>query len=136
MNLAEYDGGAACGACVELSQGGRNVTITVADSCNPAINNTGTCTNGHIDLSRTAFQQLTGQNTGDINGVQWRMVPCDGVSNVNEVPSRFSRHARCLDSFCLWPESRFGISTSAVHETAVYRDSALRIHAPVLAELN
>ena len=82
MNLAEYDGGAACGACVELSQGGRNVTITVADSCNPAINNNGTCTNGHIDLSRTAFQQLTGQNTGDINGIQWRMVPCDGVSNV------------------------------------------------------
>jgi expansin len=82
MNLAEYAGAAACGACVQLTQGGRNVTITVSDSCNPAINNNGTCTNGHIDLSRTAFQQLTGQGTGDINGITWRYVPCDTVDNV------------------------------------------------------
>jgi expansin (peptidoglycan-binding protein) len=82
MNLAEYAGAAACGACVQLTQGGRNVTVTVSDSCNPAINNNGTCTNGHIDLSRNAFQQLTGQGTGDINGITWRYVPCDDVGNV------------------------------------------------------
>jgi expansin (peptidoglycan-binding protein) len=85
INFAEYAGAAACGACVQLSQGGRNVTITVADSCNPAINNNGTCTNGHIDLSRNAFQSLTNQNTGDINGVSWRYVPCEGVDNVQFV---------------------------------------------------
>lgn len=85
MNLGEYNGAAACGACVELSQGGRNVTITVADSCNPMINNNGTCTTGHIDLSRSAFQQLTGQSTGDINGISWRFVPCDNVDNVQFV---------------------------------------------------
>ena len=82
MNFAEYAGSAACGACVRLTQGGRSVTVTVADSCNPAINNNGTCTNGHIDLSRSAFQSLTGQSTGDINGVTWNYVPCDNVDNV------------------------------------------------------
>jgi len=82
MNFAEYAGAAACGACVQLTQGGRNVTITVADSCNPAINNNGTCTNGHIDLSRSAFQTLTGQSTGDINGITWKYVPCDNVGEV------------------------------------------------------
>jgi expansin (peptidoglycan-binding protein) len=82
MNFGEYAGAAACGACVQLSQGGRNVTITVADSCNPAINNNGTCTNGHIDLSRNAFQSLTNQSTGDINGITWRYVPCEGVDNI------------------------------------------------------
>jgi expansin len=82
MNLSEYAGSNACGACVELSRNGQNVTITVADSCNPAINNNGTCTNGHIDLSRAAFQQLTGQSTGDINGISWRFVPCAGVDKV------------------------------------------------------
>jgi expansin len=81
MNSAEYGGAAACGACVQLSQGGRNVTITVADSCNPA-NGNPTCTNGHIDLSRNAFQTLTGQSTGDINGISWRYVPCEGVDNI------------------------------------------------------
>ncbi len=82
MNLSEYNVAATCGACVELSQGGRNVTITVADSCDPGRDNNVTCTSGHIDLSRTAFQQLTGQSTGDINGVSWRVVPCSGVDNV------------------------------------------------------
>jgi expansin (peptidoglycan-binding protein) len=82
MNLSEYAGSAACGACVELSRNGQNVTITVADSCNPAINNNGTCTTGHIDLSRAAFQQLTGQSTGDINGISWRFVPCEGADKV------------------------------------------------------
>lgn len=82
MNLAEYNTAASCGACVQMNLGGRSVTITVADSCNPGINNNGTCTPGHIDLSRSAFQQLTGQSTGDINGVSWRFVPCDSVGNV------------------------------------------------------
>ena len=82
MNLGEYNGAAACGACVQLTRGGTNVTVTVADSCNPAINNNGTCTTGHIDLSRSAFQQLTGASTGDINGISWRFVPCDNVDNV------------------------------------------------------
>lgn len=82
MNFGEYANAAACGACVQLNQGGRSLIVTVADSCNPAINNNGTCTPGHIDLSRSAFQQLTGQSTGDINGISWNYVPCSNVDNV------------------------------------------------------
>lgn len=72
---ADYNNSAACGSCVELQYGGNSVRITVADECPVSTNPT--CTNGHIDLSRQAFQNLTGQGTGDINGVTWRVVPCD-----------------------------------------------------------
>jgi expansin (peptidoglycan-binding protein) len=82
MNLSEYNGAATCGACVEMTQGGRSVTLTIADSCNPAINNNGSCTAGHIDMSRNAFQQLTGQSTGNISGISWKIVPCDKVGKV------------------------------------------------------
>lgn len=81
MNGAEYGNADACGACVQMSQGGRNVTVTIADSCRPE-NGNPTCTSGHIDLSRNAFQSLTGQGTGDINGITWKYVPCTGMNNV------------------------------------------------------
>jgi len=84
MNGAQYAGGASCGACVEVRGPAGTAVITVADSCAVELGNP-TCTNGHIDLSRAAFQQVTGQNTGDINGISWRFVPCDGVDNVQFV---------------------------------------------------
>lgn len=85
MNLAVYDGAAACGACVELTpiNGGQPTTITIADSCNPGIDNNTPCQNtAHIDLSRTAFRRLTNQDTGNLGGVSWRYVPCANVENV------------------------------------------------------
>ena len=88
INLAVYDGAAACGACVELTpiNGGQPVTITVADSCNPGIDNNTPCQNdAHIDLSRNAFQRLTNRDTGNLGGVSWRYVPCAGVDNVQFV---------------------------------------------------
>jgi expansin (peptidoglycan-binding protein) len=88
INLAVYDGAAACGACVELTpiNGGQPTTITVADSCNPGIDNNTPCQNtAHIDLSRNAFQRLTNSNTGNLGGVSWRYVPCSGVDNVQFV---------------------------------------------------
>jgi expansin (peptidoglycan-binding protein) len=88
INLAVYDGAAACGACVELTpiNGGQPTTITVADSCNPGIDNNTPCQNtAHIDLSRNAFQRLTNSNTGNLGGVSWRYVPCTGVDNVQFV---------------------------------------------------
>lgn len=81
MNGAEYGTADACGACVQLSQGGRNVTVTIADSCRVE-NGNPSCTSGHIDLSRNAFQSLTGQGTGNIGGVSWKYVPCTGMGNV------------------------------------------------------
>ena len=80
MNTAEFGNSAVCGSCVELQHQGRSVTITIADHC--PIDSNPTCTKGHIDLSRAAFQQLTGQNTGEIRGVTWRFVTCPTEGNV------------------------------------------------------
>ena len=88
INLAVYDGAAACGACVELTpiNGGQPTIITVADSCNPGIDNNTPCQNtAHIDLSRNALQRLTNRDTGNLGGVSWRYVPCDSVDNVQFV---------------------------------------------------
>jgi expansin (peptidoglycan-binding protein) len=88
INLAVYDGAAACGACVELTpiNGGQPVTVTVADSCNPGIDNNTPCQNtAHIDLSRNAFGPLTNRDTGNLGGVSWRYVPCEGVDKVQFV---------------------------------------------------
>jgi expansin len=83
INGMQYNNAATCGACAELRnpQNNRTVTITVVDSCVVA-NGNPTCTQGHIDLSRTAFEQLTGQGTGDINGISWRFVPCTSTGGV------------------------------------------------------
>jgi expansin (peptidoglycan-binding protein) len=83
INGTDYNNAAACGACVELNnnQNGQRVTITVVDSCLVS-NNNPTCTQGHIDLSRAAFEQLTNQSTGDINNISWRYVPCSGDTGV------------------------------------------------------
>jgi expansin (peptidoglycan-binding protein) len=83
INGTDYANSATCGACVEMVNRSNNrmVTITVVDSCLVG-NNNPTCTQGHIDLSRTAFEQLTGQNTGDINNISWRFVPCAGDTGV------------------------------------------------------
>jgi expansin (peptidoglycan-binding protein) len=81
MNGAEYGNANACGACVQMTQGGRNVTVTIADSCLTQ-NGNPSCTPGHIDLSRNAFQMLTGQSTGNIGGVTWKYVPCSGMGNI------------------------------------------------------
>jgi hypothetical protein len=83
LNFNQWGNGAACGACAQINaiNGGQPVTITIADSCNPS-NNNPTCTSGHIDLSRQAFQRVANAGTGDFNGVTWRFVPCDNVDNV------------------------------------------------------
>jgi expansin (peptidoglycan-binding protein) len=86
LNSAQYAGGAACGACVAINpingaNGGQPVIITIADSCNPA-NNNPTCTSGHIDLSRAAYQRVTNAADNDFSGITWRFVPCAGVDTV------------------------------------------------------
>jgi expansin (peptidoglycan-binding protein) len=81
MNTTNYRGASACGACVEMTYQGRNVTATVADEC--PIGSNPTCTPGHLDLSRGAWNALTNNAAGtEINGVNWRFVPCAGEANV------------------------------------------------------
>jgi expansin (peptidoglycan-binding protein) len=81
INTSNYRGSASCGACVEMSYQGRNVTATVVDEC--PIGSNPTCTPGHLDLSRGAWNALTNNAAGtEISGVNWRFVPCGGTDNV------------------------------------------------------
>ena len=81
MNTQNFEDAAACGACVEMSYQGRTVTVTVVDEC--PIGSNPTCTAGHIDLGRAAWNQLTGNAPGtQISGVNWRYVPCETTENV------------------------------------------------------
>lgn len=81
MNTQNFEDAAACGACVEMNYQGRNVTVTIVDEC--PIGSNPTCTAGHIDLSRGAWNQLTGNAPGtQIFGVNWRYVPCETTGKV------------------------------------------------------
>lgn len=81
MNTTNFRGASACGACVEMSYQGRTVNITIADECPQSSNPT--CTAGHIDLSRAAWNALTNNAGGtEISGVNWRVVPCNTTGDV------------------------------------------------------
>lgn len=76
MNTANFQTASACGACVQMEYQGRSVTVTVVDEC--PIDSNPTCTAGHIDLSRGAWNALTGGIGGtQIFGVNWQIVPCE-----------------------------------------------------------
>jgi expansin (peptidoglycan-binding protein) len=81
MNTTNYRASAACGACVEATYQGRTINATVVDECPQATNPT--CTAGHLDLSRAAWNALTNNAGGtEISGVNWRFVPCTTTGNV------------------------------------------------------
>lgn len=81
MNTQNYDNANACGSCVEMNYQGRSVTVTVVDEC--PIGSNPTCTAGHIDLSRGAWNMLTNNAAGtQIGGVNWREVACPTTENV------------------------------------------------------
>jgi len=81
MNTQNFQDAAACGACVEMNYQGRSVNVTIVDEC--PIGSNPTCTAGHIDLSRGAWNQLTGNAPGtQIFGVNWRYAPCETTGNV------------------------------------------------------
>jgi expansin len=81
INTTNYRGSASCGACVEMNYQGRTVNATVVDEC--PIGSNPTCTAGHLDLSRGAWNALTNNAGGtEISGVNWRFVPCTTQANV------------------------------------------------------
>lgn len=81
MNTSDYRDAATCGACVDLEYQGRSVNITIVDEC--PIDSNPTCTAGHIDLSRGAWNQLTGNAPGtQIFGVNWSFAPCETSGSV------------------------------------------------------
>ncbi len=81
MNTTDYAQGAACGACVEASYGGRQVVLTIVDEC--PVGSNPKCTKGHIDLSRKAIRQLEPNSSmEDLHGISWRYVKCPATGNV------------------------------------------------------
>lgn len=69
-----------CGACIKITNGGRSVVATVIDQC-PISSNPLCAQAGHLDLSKTAFDQL-GFSVGNPTGVTWEFVPCPVTGNV------------------------------------------------------
>jgi expansin len=80
MNTSDYNGGATCGACVELTFSGKKIVITIVDEC--PVGSNPKCVKGHIDLSRKAIRQLQPDATKeDLSGVSWRYVTCPATGN-------------------------------------------------------
>jgi hypothetical protein len=79
QNSSNFENNKYCGGCVQLSNGGNSVIATVIDECphdsNPL------CTNGHLDVSKSAFDRL-GYNVGNPSNTTWKFVPCPVMGNV------------------------------------------------------
>lgn len=70
MNAPDYQGSAACGACVAVDgPDGNTIRVRIVDLCPE-------CQHGHIDLSPEAFAQLADLSKGVVE-VTWRYVSCD-----------------------------------------------------------
>lgn len=69
MNEADWDGSSVCGQCVRVDGPNGSVTVRITDRC-PG------CSEGDLDLSREAFQQIAALSAGRVP-ITWRAVPCD-----------------------------------------------------------
>ncbi len=63
-----------CGACAQITNGGKSIIATIVDEC-PVDSNPACTTTGHLDLSRGAFNAL-GYSVGNPSGTSWKFVPC------------------------------------------------------------
>ena len=86
MNTADFNKGAACGACVEITyDGNKKVLITIVDEC--PIGSNSLCVKGHIDLSRKAIRQLESNSqyehlgNGGRGSISWHYVTCPASGN-------------------------------------------------------
>jgi expansin len=87
MNTADYNNGATCSACAEITyNGGTKLVITIVDEC--PIGSNSLCVKGHIDLSRKAIRQLQPNSSlehlgnGGNGSISWRYVTCPATGNV------------------------------------------------------
>jgi len=71
-----------CGACVQVTNGGKSIVATIVDECPE--NSNAPCQsdpNGHLDLSWSAWNAL-GYSVGNPSGTTWKVVPCPVTGNV------------------------------------------------------
>jgi expansin (peptidoglycan-binding protein) len=71
-----------CGACAQITNGGKSIIVTIIDEC-PEDSNAPCKSDptGHLDLSYSALNAL-GYSNGDPSGTTWKMVPCPVTGNV------------------------------------------------------
>ena len=74
--MAEYDGSAACGACLHVTGPKGEVTVRVVDSC-PSCDASGV----NLDLSAQAFAKIAEPEQGRVE-VSYRLVGCPTSGNV------------------------------------------------------
>jgi hypothetical protein len=79
---SDFNSSGSCGACAQVSNGGKSVIVTVIDEC-PQNSNPPCASNpnGHLDLSVPAFNAL-GFPVGNPSGTTWKFVPCPVMGNV------------------------------------------------------
>ncbi|WP_218920120.1 expansin EXLX1 family cellulose-binding protein [Chondromyces crocatus] len=68
MNQADYEGSAACGACIALDGPDGSVTVRIVDRCPE-------CAPGDVDMSPQAFEQIAPIAAGRVP-ITWRYVAC------------------------------------------------------------
>jgi len=79
---SNFDTVNSCGACVQVTNGGKSIIATIIDECpedsNPPCKSD---PSGHLDLSWSAWSAL-GYSVGNPSGTTWKMVPCPVSGNV------------------------------------------------------
>lgn len=75
MNEQDYDGARACGAYLEVTGPGGTTTVLVTDRCPE-------CVPGQLDMSKQAFDRVSGGAVGRINKITWRLASPAGIGNV------------------------------------------------------
>jgi len=68
LNTAQYNGGANCGRCAQVTGPLGTIQVRIIDEC-------ATCASGDLDLSRWAFSQIANVIDGRVP-ITWRYAPC------------------------------------------------------------
>jgi len=80
MNEYDWNNSGVCGACVEITNGGKKLVVQITDEC-PYKGNEQWCKQGshHIDLNGAAYGALGANNNP---AVTWKYVPCTSTGNI------------------------------------------------------
>ena len=80
MNEYDWNNSGVCGACVEITNGGKKLVVQITDEC-PYKGNEQWCKQGshHIDLNSAAYGALGANNNP---AVTWKYVPCTSTGNI------------------------------------------------------
>jgi len=81
MNQYDWADSGVCGACVEITNGGKKLVVQITDECPDVAPNSQWCFKGshHIDLNNAANDNL---GAGNNPAVTWKYVPCTPTGNI------------------------------------------------------